>query len=104
MTPTQTVIPKETITVSVDVTDIGNRPGKEVVQLSLRDAASRLQLFEKELKGFAKMELQQGKCNTASFQIGCNALATYDDRVHQWVAEAVEFEVLVGASSQDIRV
>ncbi len=91
------------LTVSVEVTNTGARAGKEVVQLYIRDTASRLHRPEKELKGFAKLELQPGETKTASFQVGREALAYYDDLERAWVAEAGEFEALVGASSQDIR-
>ena len=95
--------PNERLTVSVDVTNTGKRSGKEVVQLYIRDIASSLQRSEKELKGFAKIALQPEERKTVLFQVGREALAYYDDRAHQWVAEAGDFEILVGASSQDIR-
>jgi beta-glucosidase len=93
----------EPVTISLDVTNSGKRPGKEVVQLYIRDVVSTLHRPEKELKGFAKVELQPGECKTISIQIGREALAYYDDNTHQWVAEAGVFEVLAGSSSQDIR-
>jgi beta-glucosidase len=95
--------PQGALTLSVDVTNTGTRAGQEVVQLYLRDVASRLQRPEKELKGFAKVELQPGECRTVRFEIGREALAYYDDLERAWVAEAGEFEALVGASSQDLR-
>jgi beta-glucosidase len=85
------------------VTNTGKCAGKEVVQLYIRDVASRLHRPEKELKGFTKVDLQPGERKTVHFEIGREALAYYDDSLHQWVAEAGEFEVLVGTSSQDIR-
>jgi len=95
--------PDDTLQVSVDVTNTGLRAGKEVVQLYVRDKQARLQRPEKELKAFAKVHLEPGECKTVTLSIGRSALAYYDDLAHEWVAEAGEFEVLVGASSQDIR-
>jgi len=95
--------PDDTLQVSVDVTNTGPCAGKEVVQLYVRDQQARLQRPEKELKAFAKVHLEPGECKTVSLSIGRSALAYYDDSLHQWVAEAGEFDVLVGASSQDIR-
>ncbi|HZS77954.1 MAG TPA: glycoside hydrolase family 3 C-terminal domain-containing protein [Ktedonobacteraceae bacterium] len=95
--------PHETLQVSLDVTNTGQQAGKEVVQLYVRDRQARLQRPEKELKGFAKVQLEPGESKTVTIPIGRDALAYYDDREHQWVAEAGEFDVLVGASSQDIR-
>ena len=58
---------------------------------------------EKELKAFAKVHLEPGECKTLTLSIRREALAYYDDLAHEWVAEAGEFEVLVGSSSQEIR-
>src|SRR5712692_3866159 len=95
--------PTDTLQVSVDITNTGQRTGKEVVQLYVRDKQARLQRPDKELKAFAKVHLEPGECKTVTLSIGRSALAYYDDLAHKWVAEAGEFEVLVGASSQDIR-
>ncbi len=89
--------------VSVDITNTGLRAGKEVVQLYVRDEQARLQRPEKELKAFAKVHLEPGERKTVTLSIAREALAYYDDHTHEWVAEAGAFEVLVGASSQDIR-
>jgi beta-glucosidase len=62
-----------------------------------------LQRPDKELKAFAKVHLEPGECKTVTLSLDRSALAYYDDLAHEWVAEAGEFEVLVGASSQDIR-
>ncbi len=100
---TQEINPGDTLQVSVDVTNTGPRAGKEVVQLYVRDEQASLQRPEKELKAFAKVHLEPGECKTVTLSIAREALAYYDDRAHEWVAEAGKFEVLVGASSQDIR-
>ena len=99
----QEINPDDTLQVSVDVTNTGLRAGKEVVQLYVRDKQARLQRPDKELKAFAKVHLEPGECKTVTLSSGRSALAYYDDLAHKWVAEAGEFEVLVGASSQDIR-
>lgn len=89
--------------VSLDITNTGERVGKEIVQLYVRDIKASLHRPEKELKAFAKVELNPGETQTVTLEIGREALAYFDDKAHQWVAEAGTFEVLVGASSQDIR-
>ena len=58
---------------------------------------------EKELKAFAKVALQPGETRTVSLPLTREAFAYYDDARRAWVAEAGEFEILVGASSADIR-
>jgi beta-glucosidase len=69
----------------------------------VRDQQASLQRPEKELKAFAKVQLGPGERKTVTLPITRDALTYYDDLAHSWVAEAGEFEVLVGASSQDIR-
>ncbi len=95
--------PDDTLQVSIDITNTGQRAGKEVVQMYIRDEQAQLQRPEKELKGFAKVSLEPGECKTVTLSIGRDALAYYDDLTREWVAEAGTFEVLVGASSRDIR-
>ncbi|HET8842676.1 MAG TPA: fibronectin type III-like domain-contianing protein, partial [Ktedonobacteraceae bacterium] len=99
---TSELAPDETLSVSIDVTNTGQRAGQEVVQLYMRDKVSSVQRPEKELKAFAKISLQPGERQTVTLQIARDALAYYDIRKKAWVAEAGEFEVLVGSSSQDI--
>ena len=99
----QEIGPDDTLQVSVDITNTGQRAGKEIVQVYVRDSQASLQRPEKELKAFAKVQLEPGERKTAKLSLARDALAYYDDSTHDWVAEAGEFEVLVGASSQDIR-
>jgi len=100
----QEIGPDDTLHLSVDITNTGQRAGKEIVQVYVRDVQAHLQRPEKELKAFAKVELAPGERKTVTLSMARDALAYYDDRAREWVAEAGEFEVLVGASSQDIRV
>jgi len=101
----------EGLQVSVDVQNTGARAGQEVVQLNVRDVESspsassghRLMRPKKELKAFAKVSLEPGETNTVTLTLNRESLACYDDGEQQWVAEAGEFEVLVGRSSRDIR-
>ncbi|HWQ15760.1 MAG TPA: glycoside hydrolase family 3 C-terminal domain-containing protein [Roseiflexaceae bacterium] len=99
----QAIGPDEGLEVSVDVTNTGARAGQEVVQLYVRDVAARVARPEKELKGFAKVALAPGETRTVTLRLGREALAYWDDARHAWVAEAGEFELLLGSSSQDIR-
>jgi beta-glucosidase len=99
----QQVGPDETVQVSIDITNTGQRAGKEILQLYIRDEQASLTRPEKELKAFAKVELEPGERKTVTLSFSRDALAYYDDLTHEWVAEAGVFEVLVGASSQDIR-
>jgi beta-glucosidase len=95
--------PGEILEVSIDVRNTGSRGGQEVVQVYVREAEARLQRPEKELKAFAKVALEPGERKTVTLPLTRESLAYFDDRAREWVAEAGTFEVLVGASSQDIR-
>jgi beta-glucosidase len=94
----------ETISVSVNVTNVGGMAGKEVVQLYIRDSQSRLVRPLKELKGFAKIELQPGETQLVNFEIEEDALKYYDDELRKWIAEPGIFELFIGGSSHDLQV
>lgn len=93
----------EQITVTVPVKNTGNREGKEVVQLYIRDKKSSVERPVKELKGFCKVSLKPGEEKEVSFTIDRSALSYFDARNHQWVAEPGAFEAIVAASATDIR-
>jgi beta-glucosidase len=99
----QTIQPGEELTVNVDVRNSGQRPGKEVVQLYVRDVASTVARPEKELKAFHKVALEPNETKTLSFTLGREAFWYFDSARNAWATEPGEFEVLVGASSRDIR-
>ena len=84
----QEIEPGDQLQVSIDVTNTGNRVGKEVVKISLRDIASHLQRPNKELKAEASVKLEPGERKTVTLKIGWEALVYYDALAHEWVAEA----------------
>ena len=92
-----------TVTVSVDVTNTGNVAGAEIVQFYIADPEASVDRPVKELKGFGKVFLAPGETKTVSAVLDKNALSFFDAGKHAWVAEPGRFEVLVGASSADIR-
>ncbi|WP_339797107.1 glycoside hydrolase family 3 C-terminal domain-containing protein [Paenibacillus sp. FSL R5-0744] len=92
----------DTLQVSVKVTNTGAMQGKEVVQLYVKDVLSNVVRPEKELKGFAKVDLQPGETKQVSFTLDSRAFAYYNVKLKDWHVETGEFEVLVGASSQEI--
>lgn len=93
----------ETITFSVDVTNTGKVDGSEVVQLYISDLKSSLPRPVKELKGFDKVSLKAGETKTVSITVDKAALSFFDADKHDWVAEAGDFEAIIGASSTDIK-
>jgi beta-glucosidase len=91
------------VILNFDVKNIGLRPGTEVVQLYVHDVVSSLERPAKELKGFARVSLKPGEVKNVSFTLDQAAMSFYDPQKQQWVVEPGVFEVLVGASSRDIR-
>lgn len=94
---------QEILTVSMDVKNTGDQRGAEIVQLYISDLKSSLPRPVKELKGFKKVTLEPGEEKTVTFSIDRSALSFFDPDKHDWVAEPGDFEVLIGASSTDIR-
>lgn len=93
---------KETLSVSVDITNAGSREGKEVVQMYISDRNGTSVRPEKELKGFAKVSLQPGEAKTVRFEICPRDLAYYEEEIHDWYAPAGTYRVLIGHASDDI--
>ena len=91
------------IAVSVDVENTGSRAGQEVVQVYVHDVQSSLVRPDKELKAFAKVDLEPGETKTVTLALDIEALSFYDPVRKSWIAEPGEFEILVGGSSRDIR-
>ncbi len=91
------------VTLTVDVTNAGKVAGKEIVQVYVHDQKSELVRPYKELKGFAKVELQPGETKTVSVELDFRAFAYYHPKYQQWITEDGDFDVLIGASAADIR-
>jgi beta-glucosidase len=96
--------PDQSLNLSVDVTNTSARAGQEIVQVYVHDILASVHRPNKELKNFSKVMLEPGETKTVKITLTREAFAFWDDLQHAWVAEAGEFEVLVGSSSQDIRV
>ncbi|MFJ5760879.1 glycoside hydrolase family 3 C-terminal domain-containing protein [Neobacillus sp. NPDC093182] len=92
----------DTVKVSVNVKNTGDRAGKEIVQLYVKDVESTVNRPEKELKGFEKVDLQPGEEKTVTFTLNKRAFAYYNVDLKDWHVETGEFEILVGKSSQEI--
>lgn len=93
----------DTLTVSVDVTNTGHLAGKETVQLYVRDLTGACRRPDKELKGFEKVTLEPGETKTVSITLDKRSFAWYNTELKDWYAANGTYELLVGASSRDIR-
>ncbi len=98
----KTMSSKDQIEVSVTITNTGKYDGEEIVQLYLRDIVGSIARPVEELKDFKKIKLQAGQSKTIKFIIDSEKLSFYNQQL-QWVAEPGEFNLMIGASSRDIR-
>ncbi len=93
----------ESVELSFDVENVGDVFGKEAVQVYVSDKESSVYRPVKELKAFDKVSLKPGEKKTVSVTLDKRAFAYYDAERKDWLVESGEFEILVGASSRDIR-
>ncbi|MCX7044799.1 MAG: glycoside hydrolase family 3 C-terminal domain-containing protein [Candidatus Sumerlaeota bacterium] len=93
---------QDKIEIHFKVRNAGDRPGKETVQLYIEDPIASVATPVKELRGFAKLDLAPGETKTCSFTLAPDDLALYDIDLKR-VVEPGQFNVMIGASSEDIR-
>ncbi|MCL4876098.1 MAG: glycoside hydrolase family 3 C-terminal domain-containing protein [Anaerolineae bacterium] len=101
ISPVQTTA-HDTITVSAQVKNVGQRAGDEVVQLYLHDPIATVTRPVKELKGFKRITLQPDEQKTVIFHVPVAHMAFYNRQMN-YVVEPGTIEVMVGSSSEDIR-
>ena len=92
-----------TILINVPVTNVGDRKGKETVQLYIGDDKATVMRPVKELKGFEKISLAPGETRNVTFTIKADDLKFYDEASKGWKAESGKFTAYIGSSSTDIR-
>ncbi len=89
----------ESVSVSTSVTNVGDRPGSQVIQLYVRDRVSLVTRPIKELKGFEKVSLAPGEQTTVTFQLGREQFE-YLGAEMEWTVEPGEFDIMIGTSSR----
>ena len=92
----------ETVTATVTVKNVGNRTGKTVVQLYVRDVESTPIRPIRELKGFEKVELRPGETKQVNITLDKRSFAYWNQEIHDWHVETGDFVIEVGQSSRDI--
>ncbi len=85
------------------VTNTGPRKGAEIVQAYVRPLKPPVARPDKELKGFAKVTLEPGETREVAIDLGPRAFAYYDPEAKGWRVAPGGYDLLVGASSRDIR-
>ncbi len=98
VTPAPAAGDADAVSVTVDVTNAGQRAGDEVVQLYLRDVVSSVTRPVKELKGFQRVTLKPGETKAVAFTVGRDALGFWKTG-KEFVVEPGKFDVTVGGSS-----
>ena len=96
------ITPNQKVQVRCKVTNTGKRAGDEVVQLYVRDLLSSVTTYEKNLEGFERIHLQPGETKEVSFTLDRKALELLNAK-NDWVVEPGDFSIMLGASSEDIR-
>jgi len=92
----------EKIEASVTISNTGRFGGEEIVQLYLHDKVGSITRPTKELKDFQKIKLNAGETRTIKFVIDKEKLSFYNQKL-QWVAEPGDFELMIGSSSDAIK-
>ena len=93
----------EVISLSVEVQNTGGRTADEVVQVYVHRIDGSVAWPEKELKAFARVSLQAGEKQTVQLNVPVKGLRYWDETSHAWKDDLCNIELLVGASSGDIR-
>ncbi|MBQ7131482.1 MAG: glycoside hydrolase family 3 C-terminal domain-containing protein [Oscillospiraceae bacterium] len=93
----------DSITIKVNVKNIGERAGKTVVQLYVGDIESTLTKPVKELKAFEKIHLEKGETKQIVFNLSKADFESYDPNLHQFATEEGFYEISAGFSSGDLR-
>lgn len=90
------------VSVSCRVTNVGDVPGDEVIQLYVNDVLSSTTTYEKVLRGFECVHLMPGESKVVTFRIVPDDLILVNSK-HERVVEPGEFRVMIGTSYEDIR-
>lgn len=93
----------ESVLVSFDVKNSGERFGDEVAQVYVSDRQCSVERPEKELKAFERVTVLPGETRRVELRLLPEAFRFWDEEINQWLFEPGEFIIQVGASSQDIR-
>jgi beta-glucosidase len=93
---------RDSIAVSFTLTNTGKIAGAEVVQLYLHNKRASVVMPVKALKDFQKIMLQPGESKKIQFNINKEKLSFYNVNL-KWDVEAADFDLMIGASSEDIR-
>lgn len=95
--------PSKGVTVRMKIRNVGERAGKEVVQLYVGNRTGKSGFAVRELRGFEKICLAAGEEKEVEFSLGFRAFAYYDEKISDWKIAAGKYEIAAGSSSRDLR-
>lgn len=93
---------KSDISVSVDIKNTGKRKGDEIVQLYIKDEISSVTTYDTQLRGFERVSLMPGETKTVKFTLKPSDLELLDKDM-KWTVEPGAFKVMIGSSSENIK-
>lgn len=96
-------VDKDTIQVTFELSNVGDLDGAEVVQVYVGDPISNVYKPMKELKAFEKVHLKSRERQLITIGIPLTDLSYYNTLLKEWIVEKGDYDIYVGASSQDIR-
>ncbi|MDE1177365.1 MAG: glycoside hydrolase family 3 C-terminal domain-containing protein [Edaphobacter sp.] len=91
------------LTVSFAIKNVGERAGADVAQLYTHQRSSSTYQPIKSLRAFERVLLKPGETKLISFEVPYSHLAFYDVKIHDFRVEPGTFDILIGSSSEDIR-
>ncbi len=91
------------IMAAINIKNIGEAEGAEVVQVYIEDIKSELPRPKLELKAFKKIKLKPNESKQIKFTLNEKKLAYYNDNLNKWITEPGKFKIHIGSSSEDIR-
>jgi beta-glucosidase len=91
------------VDVSLDIGNVGDRDGEEVVQLYVQLPDSKVPRPQQSLKAFQRVELKAGETKTLHLTLAARDLAYWNEAAHRFVVESGQVRLLLGSSSSDIR-
>lgn len=100
LTAPSTAASGSTVPVGFDVTNTGREQGAEVAQLYVSDPSAKVDRPERELKGFAKVQLAPGETKHVTLDLDPRSFSYWDEAAHKWTIDPGRFVIRVGDSSE----
>lgn len=91
-------------TVKISIDNVGDYTGDEVIQLYVKDVKSKFIQPKLKLRKFKRINIAKGKSKTIEFVLDKSDFSFWNPKLKKWTVEKGDFEILIGSSSEDIRI